>query len=270
MPHPTTSHPHNDPAPLGQPFIELPSVDSTNNYAMAQAHAGLASHGMVVFAHEQFAGKGQRGKSWSVKPGQNITMSIVLEPFPLSISQQFELSATVAVAALDFMGRYLSLTNLFIKWPNDLYWGDRKAGGILIENSLSGDRWNYAVVGIGMNINQDQFDSRLPNPVSLKIASGKSYDTLALARELVQCLEIRYRELLAGNAQALLEVYNRHLYKRFQRVSLRRQGKLIHARIESVDPTGHLYISGEGEGKYAVGELEWVIAGNNRPAQDPT
>ena len=87
--------------PIGLPFVELQSVDSTNNYARKQIHAGLAQHGMTIFAHEQLTGKGQRGKSWSSEKGVNIIMSIVIKPQPLLLTQQFMLNACVAVAVYE-------------------------------------------------------------------------------------------------------------------------------------------------------------------------
>ena len=119
--------------PIGQPFIILPSVDSTNNYAMAQSRAGLAMHGTAYLAMEQTNGKGQRGKSWTSKPGENIMLSVVLEPKGLTIGNQFILSASVALACYDFLKKYTDPEMTRIKWPNDLYWQDRKAGGVLVE-----------------------------------------------------------------------------------------------------------------------------------------
>ncbi|HXL72345.1 MAG TPA: biotin--[acetyl-CoA-carboxylase] ligase, partial [bacterium] len=142
---------------IGHAFIELGSVDSTNNYAMARAAAGLADHGTLYFAHEQWAGKGSRGRTWTSKPGENIILSAVLEPVALVSSQAFALSACVALACHDLFSQYAGAEATRIKWPNDLYWGDRKAGGILIENNFRGDRWAFAIAGIGININQTEF-----------------------------------------------------------------------------------------------------------------
>jgi BirA family biotin operon repressor/biotin-[acetyl-CoA-carboxylase] ligase len=143
---------------LGTPFIELQSVDSTNNYALAQIHANMAQPGTCYFAHEQTSGKGQRGKSWATERGTNIILSIVLKPDFSQPFQQFQLSACAAVAARQFFSQYDG-DSLKIKWPNDIYWQDRKLGGILIENIIrsqgpGGGTWDWSVVGIGLNINQ--------------------------------------------------------------------------------------------------------------------
>ncbi len=162
---------------------------------MGKVHAGKASHGTIFFAHEQLAGKGQRGRTWISSPGDNIMMSTVLEPVFLPITQQFSLSVAIALACHDFYSRHAGAEETRIKWPNDLYWRDRKAGGILIENSFRGDQWLFAVAGTGININQVQFPDDLRNPVSLRQITGRSFSAVDLARELGDCLERRFEQL---------------------------------------------------------------------------
>jgi BirA family biotin operon repressor/biotin-[acetyl-CoA-carboxylase] ligase len=179
---------------IGASITILQSVESTNNYAMAKVHAGLAKHGETWLALEQTAGKGQRGKAWQSAPGDNIIFTTVLKPDFLSLDSQVLLSRAVALACYDFFYRHAG-DETKLKLPNDLYWRDRKAGGILIENVFRGSDWSYAVVGIGININQVQFDPALPNPVSLKQITGKTFDIMVLSKELCEYLEKRYRQL---------------------------------------------------------------------------
>jgi BirA family transcriptional regulator, biotin operon repressor / biotin---[acetyl-CoA-carboxylase] ligase len=263
--------------PIGHSFIELESVDSTNNYAMGKVHAGSASHGAIFFAHEQWAGKGQRGRSWTSAPGGNITMSVVLEPVFLTITRQFSLSAAVALACHDLFSHYAGNEQTSIKWPNDLYWRDRKAGGILIENSFRGDQWLSAIAGIGININQVQFPDDLRNPVSLRQISGRSFDAVALAKELGQCLERRYEQLRAemagsgipGNADeqtpcgesgavSLLEAYNARLYKRGTTARLKKDQAVFETTIQGVSPAGELLTRDSLERRFNFGEVEWL------------
>ena len=185
---------------IGHAFIELQSVDSTNNYAMAQAAEGRAAHGTLFFAHEQWAGKGQRGRSWASTPGENIVLSAVLEPLALQPSQAFSLSVCVALACHDLFSRYAGPGSTSIKWPNDLYWNDRKAGGILIENHFQGDRWTLAIAGMGININQVEFPETARNPVSLRQITGRTFHAVELARELGSCLDQRYSALIGTGA----------------------------------------------------------------------
>ena len=148
-------------------LIELESVDSTNNYAMGRIHAGLASDGMVCLARNQWAGKGHRGKTWLSEPGQNLIMSLVIEPGGLKLTQQFLFSASIALGILDLV-KLLGKDGWSVKWPNDIYWNDRKAAGILIESVIQGQLWPFAVVGVGMNLNQESFPADIPNAISLK------------------------------------------------------------------------------------------------------
>jgi BirA family biotin operon repressor/biotin-[acetyl-CoA-carboxylase] ligase len=245
--------------PIGDSFIELESVDSTNNYAMALAAAGKASHGTLVFAHDQWAGKGQRGRSWSSTRGENIILSAVLEPVALPPPAGFALSAGVALACYDFFSVYAGQESTAIKWPNDLYWNDRKAGGILIENQIKGDRWLYAIVGIGMNINQVEFPSTARNPVSLRQITGRRFDAIALAKELGRWLERRFAELEARGAQALIEAYNAVLYRRGQEVRLRKDNAVFSTRVERVTAQGELVTRDVLERRFSFGEVEWII-----------
>ena len=280
---------------IGHSFIELPSVDSTNNYAMAQAQARTASHGTLIFAHEQWAGKGQRGKSWTSQPGENIILSLILEPGPLPVTQYFPLSCAIALACLDFFSRYAGPDETRIKWPNDIYWRDRKAGGILIENSLKGDRWAYSIAGMGININQTTFPPTARNPVSLRQITGRSFDAVELARELGACLDLRYQQFLseqpgasdlqshlsksqisnpsASTSQShipksqisnppppsLLEEYNSRLYKRGQSVRLKKENAVFTTEIQGVRPTGELVTRDTLEREFSFGEVEWVF-----------
>src|SRR5690242_12101775 len=122
---------------FGEPLIALPEVDSTNNYAMARIAEGPVKEGTTWFAWKQTAGKGQRGRPWQSQPGENVLLSTVLRPFRLLPSQQFMLSAAVALGVSDLVSMYAGAA-VKIKWSNDVYIGDKKAGGVLIENVIRG------------------------------------------------------------------------------------------------------------------------------------
>jgi BirA family transcriptional regulator, biotin operon repressor / biotin---[acetyl-CoA-carboxylase] ligase len=247
--------------PLGSPFIELQSVDSTNNYALARAHAGLAQHGETFFAHEQKAGKGQRGRVWSTDSHANIIMSIVAKPARLQLSQQFQLSAAMAVSVREFFARYGDDPTT-IKWPNDLYWQDRKAGGMLIE-SVVGSRefgvgnWDWAVIGTGININQTYF-GELVNAVSLKQITGRHFDAVQLAKELCGIMDNYFRQLLNDGFENIYQVYLSHLYKRNQVVKLKKGTRVFEALIKGVSTSGKLITSHAIEEEFGLGEIEWV------------
>jgi BirA family biotin operon repressor/biotin-[acetyl-CoA-carboxylase] ligase len=250
---------HSPVIPIGLPFIELQSVDSTNNYALEQIHAQMARHGMAFFAHEQIAGKGQRGKGWVSEKGANIILSVIINPGYLSVKDQFQLSACVAVAVHDFFSRYAGDATS-IKWPNDLYWQNRKAGGILKENVVgSTDQaiWKWAVAGIGININQTNFPPGLSNPVSLKQITGKNYNPVELARELCSILDNYYRQLMTEGFEDIYEKYVTHLYKRNESARLKKDSRIFDALIKTVTPTGQLVIQHAIEEYIDFGAVEW-------------
>jgi BirA family transcriptional regulator, biotin operon repressor / biotin---[acetyl-CoA-carboxylase] ligase len=238
-------------------FSILDSVDSTNNYAMAAIHAGLASHGMAWFANEQTAGKGQRGKQWQTGNSENIALSIVLEPRSFSPLQPFKISVAIGLACFDFFSSYAG-SDTSIKWPNDMYWRDRKAGGILIENLVRGNEWKFSVAGIGININQSGFDAALKNPVSLAQITHKNYDTIELARELYDAVIKRFDELSNGGFDEMLAAYNRHLYKINQPARLRKGTRVFEVMIKGVSPQGKLIAGNDAEAEMEFGEVEWL------------
>ena len=250
---------------IGHAFIELQSVDSTNNYAMAQASEGRAGHGTLFFAYEQWAGKGQRGRFWTSTPGENIVLSAVLEPLALQPSQAFSLSVCVALACHDLFSRYAGPESTSIKWPNDLYWNDRKAGGILIENHFQGDRWPLAIAGIGININQVEFPASARNPVSLRQITGRTFRAAELARELGSCLDQRYSALIGAGgatptgAAAQLQEYNTLLYRRGQTVRLKKDSAVFETIVQGVSPQGQLMTRDVMDREFSFGEVEWVI-----------
>jgi len=247
---------------LGTPFIELQSVDSTNNYALAQIHAKLAQPGTCYFAHEQTSGKGQRGKTWATDHGMNIIISLVLKPGFLQPIQQFQLSACVAVATHQFLAPYAG-SSLRIKWPNDIYWQDRKLGGILIENILRSREpdegtWDWSVVGIGININQASFTPGLKNPVSLKQVTGNMFNQIEMAKGLCACLDQFYKKLMNKEADAILDMYNQFLYKRDEMARLKRGSRVFSGVIKKVTRTGQLEVQHGVEEQFDFGDIEWL------------
>jgi BirA family transcriptional regulator, biotin operon repressor / biotin---[acetyl-CoA-carboxylase] ligase len=237
-------------------FTILDTVDSTNNYAMARIEDGLAKNGMAWFANEQTAGKGQRGKGWSSEKGKNIAMSLVLSPGQLQLNSRFHLSAAVALACFEFLSGYID-GETKIKWPNDLFWRDRKAGGILIENKMQGQTWKWAVVGIGINVNQTFFDKTLNNAVSLKQITGKTFNPIELAKELQVLLMKKLQEVVS--LEKILQQYNQHLYKINELVTLRKSGVKFDTVIKEVSPQGKLITVDAFEREFDFGEVEWVL-----------
>jgi BirA family biotin operon repressor/biotin-[acetyl-CoA-carboxylase] ligase len=231
-------------------------VESTNNYAMGLVHAGMAQHGTAVFAHEQTMGKGQRHKQWLSAPDKNIILSLIVHPFGLKTSQLFLLSMAVANGVHSFFNFYAG-NETKIKWPNDIYCCDRKAGGILIENVIQGNAWKHAIIGIGLNINQTDFGN-FNRAVSLKEITGKSYDTISLAKELLTFLDSSFKEM-TSDTDTVIKNYHEHLYKWKETVRLKKEETVIEGYLKGVNMDGMLIIETPTEEMlFKFGEVEWL------------
>ncbi|MDE5707076.1 MAG: biotin--[acetyl-CoA-carboxylase] ligase [Alistipes sp.] len=243
----------------------LTQTTSTNDEARDRRYA----HGDIVWAERQTAGRGQRGHSWSSAEGFNLTFSLVWEPRFLKVAEQFLLSQAVALALTDLMAE--EGIDARIKWTNDIYAGDRKAVGMLIENDLAGDRLARTIVGIGVNVNQTEFDPSLPNPCSMRQLTGREYDRRELLERLAGLLDARYRQLERGDRQTLREAYRRRLYRLDERHAYRYpDGRTVQAVLRDVRPTGELLLElpdGRTEG-YLFREIEFVIAAKESRATE--
>lgn len=244
-------------SPIGSPFIILPEVDSTNRYARNQIDTKMAEHGTAYFAHHQLEGKGRMGKTWNSEPGKNILLSVVVNTSSHKNSSLPQLNQWVSVACYDFFCRYAG-EETRIKWPNDIYWRDRKAGGVLIENTWRGDSWNWAIIGIGLNINQSHFEEGTGRPISLQQINGKVHQPIELAKELCACLEKRYQQWVAQQEVAILEEYNQHLYKKDQWVTFVVNGKELSGMPLSVNIVGELAIKDEMGATQMLSQAVWL------------
>ena len=250
MPHPFAN--------IGEPFISFSQVGSTNDEARKAIRSGLATHGMVFFSSNQVAGRGQRGRSWWGEPGASLAMSVLIKTDFLTVLQQFELSMAVALGAWEGMASSTGSELLRIKWPNDLYWKDKKLGGILIESVLNtAGQWPWAIAGIGINVNQKTFDPALPNPVSLFQISEQEQDPAEVAKRL--CTSIgKYLELLQERkSRDLLDAYNHLLYKKNQTARFKSGDKVFSAVVKEVSDQGALWLEKEPM-PFTTGSLEWI------------
>ena len=245
------------------------TVDSTNTRLMADRD-GLPDR-TVYAALFQTAGRGQKGNRWYSRPGENLTFSILLKPEDLPAAEQFILSQIVALGLVDYLNdKGLAAT---IKWPNDIYAGDRKICGTLIEPVLADGRVTAAVAGIGLNVNQSEFDPSLPNPTSLSRLTGLGYDIRAELPKLLAFIFDRYGRIgspYARNgfdAQYLEKLYRRGEWHDFEELPAsdvpaeQRSGRRIRARVLGIDPKsllilehadGTLHTYGSKEIKYLI------------------
>ena len=173
-------------------IIHLPEVTSTNSYAKEMLKDKRPPEGTVIVADHQTAGKGQDGNSWESEAGKNILMTLILYPSFVEISSQFRISMAVALGIIDFLKEILPDQRILIKWPNDIYVGKGKIGGILINNEIMGDHFEHVIAGIGLNVNQLRFPTELADSAtSLLLASGKEVDRACLLGALLGLLLIR-------------------------------------------------------------------------------
>ena len=231
---------------IGKVAFHLSSVDSTNKYAQELISKTNPIEGTVIRAEEQFAGRGQFGSEWKTKPGENITISIILCPKFLLVKHQFYLNAAIALGVYDFINELCPSAALSIKWPNDMYIGDKKVAGLLIENILRGIYLDKTIVGIGININQAVFDPNLPNPTSLYLETQKKFENNDLLFQLYAHLERQYFRLKKGNFDEILKDYQKCLF----RINLLKKyklsdGSLIDAQIIGVEENGRLLVKHE-------------------------
>jgi BirA family transcriptional regulator, biotin operon repressor / biotin---[acetyl-CoA-carboxylase] ligase len=226
-------------------FIWLDRVDSTNSYCNQLAKNGELE-GCTVAAYIQEQGRGQRGNSWESEEGKNLTFSLLLRPTFLKVEEQFYLSKVIALSVCDWIKN--NSLDAKIKWPNDIYVGDNKIAGILIENSFSSTILDVSVIGIGLNLNQTLFSDDIPNPTSMKLLTGKHYQIEIVLSELVVSIQLRYMQLRFGLKMKIDDDYINSLYRFNEYNFFTGDEGRLKARIIGVKPTGELILeTKEGE-----------------------
>lgn len=213
-----------------------------------------------VGVEHQTAGRGQRGHTWSSHAGEDITGTLLLEPRFVAVREQFSISQAVALGMVDMLSGYGIEAR--IKWTNDIYVGNRKLAGILIEHTLAGDLLGRTLVGIGLNVNRKDFPSELPNPTSMVQIAGREFDRKEVLERMLTALMARYEQLRRGEVADLQRDYHRHLYRldSLQRFRLP-EGEEFEGRIRRVEPDGTLCVEhpdGVVRG-YLFREIEFLI-----------
>ncbi|MFR9495916.1 MAG: biotin--[acetyl-CoA-carboxylase] ligase [Rikenellaceae bacterium] len=237
------------------------SLSSTNDEAQGERYG----HGDIIVAEHQSAGRGQRGNRWLSGEGLNLTLSVVLCPKEIEVRRQFLILQSSALAICDTL-REVGLEPK-IKWTNDIYIGDRKIVGILIENRLSGDMLSRSIVGVGLNVNQIEFDPELPNPTSMALEMGRQFDRVELLSRLSKAFEERMAQLHSGGEQQIREDYHSLIYRLGELHPYRLgSGEVLWGRIVGVESSGELLVEWEsGErGGYLFGSIDFMIESRKR------
>jgi BirA family biotin operon repressor/biotin-[acetyl-CoA-carboxylase] ligase len=242
---------------VGKALIFLPKCHSTNDIAAKLFEKGLISAGTVVMTDHQIAGKGQRGNTWESSSGLNLTFSLVQVPDFLKPEQNFYLNIVTSLALTDVL---LDLAEPFtIKWPNDLYYHQKKIGGILIENSILSGKISSSVIGIGLNVNQVHFTG-LENAISLYQVFSRAFDLNEMLNLVVKSLDIRWVDLSTHKFESLKTDYLNRLYGYRQIIKFQINGQTTEGRIEGIDQVGRLMVGIDGEmKKFSFQEIKFLI-----------
>lgn len=245
-------------------LIEIPETESTNTYAKGHrdTEAGCPT---VYITDRQTAGRGQRGNSWESEDGKNLTFTLSLHPTWMSASHQFELSMLVSTGIVNALRAYGDEPAKYsVKWPNDIYYGDKKICGILIENSLTDGCIERSLVGIGLNVNQKTFVGDAPNPTSLCLITEIELDRRAVLDNVVNSiLDMVEQYSQDPEVDELTALYNSMLWRKDNRAHQWKDasGHSFRATLDRVDPDGRLWLVKEdGETRsYLFKEVSAVL-----------
>ena len=222
-------------------IVRLDEASSTNTELKLLQQKNPLPEGSMVMTEFQTSGRGQAGNSWYSGKGKNLLFSFLLYPRFIQAKDQFIISRIVSLAIIRVLQQYTE--NITIKWPNDIYWNDKKIAGILIENSLMGQHIEYTIVGIGLNVNEDDFPTHLPNPVSVKQITGDVFDREILLLLLRYEFLMLYQSVESGDVAPIEREYMRHLYRKDGPHWFTDAEGRFKATIKTVLPSGHLVLA---------------------------
>jgi BirA family transcriptional regulator, biotin operon repressor / biotin---[acetyl-CoA-carboxylase] ligase len=242
---------------IGSHIVHLIKTDSTNEYVTQLLKSNRPEEGTVFITDHQTHGRGMDTHSWESEPGKNLTFSILLYPHYLPVARQFMLNQVIAVGLSEFVRNKVN-EHVTIKWPNDIYIGNKKVCGTLIQSSIISQSFDFVVIGIGLNVNQLHFTSPAPNPVSLQNVTGIEYNLYELLEELCIILDRWYEQLRSGNSRTIRENYLSALYRlnEWYKYSIRENE--CDARITGISQYGQLILQGTEEKQY-VCDIKEVI-----------
>lgn len=239
--------------------IWLEETRSTNDYIKEHRKKLDFGEGVIVATKNQTAGRGQSGNSWQVEPRMNLTFSILLKPTFIHAEHMFIISELISVVITEFLNTIHP--GFKIKWPNDLYFGDKKIGGILVENQLMGAHISHSIIGIGLNINQDNFPESLPNPISLKQITGNDFSLSDCLDKITEELMANYRKLEQEEDLAIEKRYFDLLYRKDGFHWFKEIGQKFKAEIVTVMHDGQLILNTESNEQktFYFKEVEFII-----------
>lgn len=238
-------------------LIHLEEVTSTSIYLRSLSNIKTLTDGYAVYADFQSAGRGQKGNSWESERGENLMFSTILYPIGLKADRPFIVSQIISLAIKDVLERYT--TDISIKWPNDIYWKEKKITGILIENTIMGDEVDKIIIGVGINLNQENFISNAPNPVSLKQITGYSYNVKDILIQVIERMLFYYEKL--QSPQIIRTLYKQSLFRKEGLHLFADANTTFVAQIHDIEDSGLLVLKSEsGEiCKFAFKEVRYIL-----------
>ncbi|TKC00366.1 biotin--[acetyl-CoA-carboxylase] ligase [Pedobacter cryophilus] len=227
---------------VGHSLVKLHEIDSTNTYLKnLLSNSKPLIEGTVIMADHQYAGRGQNQNVWESEAGKNLTISIYLKPSFLAVNEQFDLNKAVSLGIIDCLNNVLG-ENCHIKWPNDIYFHDKKIGGILIENVTKGYNLKESVIGIGINVNQINFPNQLGRVSSISKVLHKDYKLEKLLAQICKNIESRYLQLKAGKKELLAHDYKNNLFRLNEQHYFEIENDVVLGTIKGVTTTGKLLL----------------------------
>ncbi len=243
---------------IGTKLSHFPELDSTNDYAANLLAKSKPIEGTVVITDNQVSGKGQYGRKWSSAPGQNLTLSVILYP-NIPAETQFDLNILASLAVCKAIKEQTAI-NPLVKWPNDIYVTDRKICGILIKNNLVGKIISQSIIGIGINVNQQQFDPSIPNPTSIANETGAVTQLLELREELFKAMD-QFYDIMKKDPVELRQLYSKTLWRRYEEIKYSLEdGEIRNGVLEGIERDGRLIIrSHNGMNSYKLSDIKLVV-----------
>ena len=244
---------------IGSKLLFFENLPSTNTHTAELLKKNNLPEGTIVYTNYQSEGRGYSGNKWESENGKNLLFSILLFPSFINTEDQFLISMTISLGICDFLMRFIPACS--VKWPNDIYVKNDKIAGILIESSVMGNQIENTISGIGLNINQDKFLHTVPNPVSLRLLTGMSYDLPACLNQLSMDLDKRYKQLIAGDYGQIKEEYISKLYRLNEWFKFRDIKGIYTGRILNVTDFGRIQIERENNNisEYSFKEIEFIL-----------
>ena len=240
-------------------YHHFKQIDSTNAYLQRQQSESDIRN-WVVSADEQTAGKGMGSNGWESEVGKNLTFSLAIDTGFLPAEKQFQLSKAVPLGILEVLDGILSPEKLSIKWPNDIFFENRKLAGILINSTIKGTMMDVSIIGIGLNVNQMQFQDWPTHPISLKMITGMDYDLQPLLEQIAENLLIKVGQLPSDPVAIEREYLNR-LFRYRTWAEYEVNGKVLRMFMTGIDPFGRLQLVDEQQQphQYEIKQIKFVV-----------